>query len=79
MERLAWVSKCGWPWPVKMIHVTALHFLTSYLTSDVYLISTNPKYWLTPKKEIAAVVVVIALIGALVWFVRRRRNRAGSV
>jgi hypothetical protein len=62
-----------------MIHVTALHFLASYLTSNVYLISTSPKYWFTPKKEIAAVVVVVALIGALVWFVRRRRNRAGSV
>ena len=62
-----------------MMHVAALHFLTSHLTSDVYLISTHLNYWLTPKKIIAAVVVVVALIGVLIWFVRRRRNRARSV
>jgi hypothetical protein len=61
-----------------MIHVTALHFLTPYLTHDLYQISTNPRYWLTPKKIIAAVVVVVALIGVLVWFVRRRQTRTGS-
>jgi hypothetical protein len=62
-----------------MMHVAALHhFLTPYLTHDVYLISTNLRYWLTGKKIIAAVVVVIAVIAVVVWFIRRRQTRTGS-
>jgi membrane protein DedA with SNARE-associated domain len=63
-------------WPVKMMHVTALHhFLIPYLTHDVYLFST----YLTTKKKIAAgAVVAVVVVAVVVWFVRRRQNRARS-